>query len=65
MKVKHIIVVFILGVIFVILGSLFEINHWAGAAKLLLAGMILEILGLIMVIWKVFFTEKFKDFLNS
>lgn len=65
MKVKHIIVVFILGVIFVILGSLFKINHWAGAAKLLFAGMILEILGLVMVVWKLFSTEKFKDFLNS
>jgi len=65
MKVKHIIVIFLLGVIFVILGSLFKINHWPGAAKILLVGMILEILGLILVIWKVLTTEKFKDFLNQ
>jgi hypothetical protein len=65
MKVKHIILVFLLGVIFVILGSLFKINHWPGAAKILLVGMILEILGLILAIWKVLTVEKFKDFLNQ
>ena len=65
MKVKHIIVVIILGGIFVILGSFFKINHWPGAAKLLSGGMILKILGLILVMWKVFTTEKFKDFLNQ
>jgi hypothetical protein len=65
MKVKHVIVIFLLGVIFVILGSLFKINHWPGASKILLAGMILEILGLIMVVWKLFSTERFKDFLNQ
>ena len=65
MKVKHIIVIFILGVIVVILGSLFKINHWPGAGKILLVGMILEILGLILVVWKVLTTNKFKDFLNQ
>jgi hypothetical protein len=38
---------------------------WFLPYEALLVGMILEILGLIMVIWKVFSTEKFKDFLNS
>ena len=64
MKVKHIIVVFILGAIFVMIGALFKIQHWPGAAKLLIAGLVFQIVGLAMIIWKILTTDKYREFLD-
>ncbi|UCG28315.1 MAG: hypothetical protein JSV24_02855 [Bacteroidales bacterium] len=64
MKVKHIIVVFILGAIFIMLGALFKIQHWPGAAKLLIGGLAFQIVGLVMIIWKILTTDKYREFLD-
>ena len=64
MKVKHIILIFF-GVLFLMIGSLFKIMHWVGAGVLLLSASVIEVLSIVLAIWKVFTIEKFKDFLNS
>ncbi len=65
MKVKHILVIFLLGVVGVIIGAFFKIQHWPGAATILMISVGLEVLSGILAIWKLLTTKKFKDFLNS
>ena len=64
MKVKHIIILIVLGAIMVLTGAFFKIQHWPGAAKFLLTGFVFEIVGLALIIWKILTTDKFRDFLN-
>ena len=65
MKVKHIIVIFLIAFGLSVLGAVFKILHLQGAPQLLLFSGILNTLGVILSIWKVLTNEKFKDFLNS
>lgn len=63
MKAKQFVVpllIFILGVIFTIIGALFKIQHWQLASEILTLGSILEVLGLIvlMVILIKYFLKK-------
>ena len=39
MKVKHILALFILGLICTVLGALFKIMHWPGAGAMLVVGL--------------------------
>lgn len=65
MKVKHILIVFIIGFVFVIVGSLFKILHLQGAQALLIIGMGGQALGGVLSIWKLIKTKSFKSFLDS
>ena len=65
MKVKHIIVVFALGSALAVLGSLFKILHFPGAANLLIVGMGLNSLSWFLAIWKLVTTKDLKGFLNK
>lgn len=65
MKIKHIITLFILGVIFITIGALFKILHWMYAVELLTIGTILQIIALFIFIGKLFTNKKFKDILNQ
>jgi hypothetical protein len=65
MKVKHIIAIFLLGILITIVGSLFKIQHWPYGGELLTAGSLTESLAILLGIWKLFSTKKFQDFLNS
>ena len=63
MKAKQFVVpllIFILVVIFTIIGALFKIQHWQLASEILTLGSILEVLGLIvlMVILIKYFLKK-------
>lgn len=65
MKVKHILAIIILGVTGVILGALFQIQHWPGSHKILLVSLGLESLGGILMIWKLISIKDFSNFLNK
>ena len=65
MKVKHILAIFILGVIVLDLGALFKIIHWPGAGEMIIVSIVLEILAGILAIWKILTSNRFKEFLNS
>ena len=65
MKVKHILVILILGIILLDLGALFKIMHWPGAGEMITVSFVLEIMVGILAIWKVLTSDKFKEFLNS
>ncbi|MCD4694950.1 MAG: hypothetical protein K8S16_01820 [Bacteroidales bacterium] len=65
MKVKHILAIFLLGVIGATIGVFFKIQHWPGAGFILVVSLSLEVLSGILAIWKLLTIKKFKDFLNS
>ncbi len=65
MKVKHILALYLLGVFIIIFGALFKIQHWPYGAEILSAGSFTEGLAVLLGIWKLLTTQKFKDFLNS
>lgn len=65
MKVKHIIIILLISIIFSVIGALFKIQHWPYGGELLTIGSGLRVIALILGIWKVLTNRKFKDFLNS
>ena len=65
MKVKHILVIFIFGLIILDLGALFKLIHWPGAGEMIIASIVIEIIAGILAIWKILTSDKFKEFLNS
>lgn len=64
MKVKHILAVFILGLIATLLGATFKVLHWQFAPELLVTGTFLQVIAGILGIWKLFTSKAFKEFLN-
>jgi hypothetical protein len=65
MKVKHILVLLILGSTGAVLGALFKIQHWPGASVILMVSILLEVLGGILAVWKLLTIKDFTDFLNK
>jgi len=68
MKVKYIIVIYLIGIIFIVLGALLKILHMQLGLTgniYLSIGSTIEIIGVLLGIWKLFTTKKFKAFLNS
>ncbi|CAM1348582.1 gliding motility protein GldL [Tenacibaculum insulae] len=65
MKLKYIISIFVLGIIFITLGALFKVLHLMLAVELLTFGTILQIIAFILFIIKLFTNKKFKDTLNQ
>jgi hypothetical protein len=64
MKIKHLLVVIIIGFIWTIIGTLFKIQHWPYASEILVIGTLIKVIFGILLIWKILSTDKFKDFLN-
>ncbi len=65
MKTKH--AIFIFGIGFClssIIGALFKIMHWPMGNLILTVGSILEIIGIVLCLYKVLTYPKFEDFLN-
>ena len=65
MKIKHAVIILVLGVFASIAGALFKIEHWTGADALLLSAMALETSGLVLLIVKLLARPGAKQFLNS
>jgi hypothetical protein len=65
MKVKYIIVLFVVSLLVISIGALAKLQHWPWAGPSLIAGMILQCTSYILAIIKALTTKKYKDFLNS
>ncbi len=65
MKYKHIIVVFVLGMIFTTIGALLKIMHWPMASGILTSGMLAEVLACLMLIYKLIVNKNSNDILNK
>ena len=65
MKVKHILVILIIGSLGVATGALFKIQHWPGAGIILILSLCIQLLAGVLTIWKILTVKKYKDFLNS
>ena len=65
MKVKHILTIFILGLICTVLGALFKVMHWPLAPELLSGGTFLQVIAGIIGVCKIYTTDSFKKFLNK
>jgi len=65
MKVKHIIILFLLAYIFESLGFHFKIMHLLGASTLLYISGTLKVIAAVLGIWKVMTMKKYKELLNS
>ena len=64
MKIKHAILLLILGYCCDFAGALFKILHMMYADPLLVVGMILKVAGLLLLAYKLFTHPKAKEFLN-
>jgi hypothetical protein len=65
MKVKHIIVIFLIGIVFMTVGELFKIMHWQGGSMIITISSTLKFIAGLLAIWKVLTMDKLKEFLNS
>ncbi len=64
MKTKHAILIFNIGLLFSIIGTIIKILHLPFSQIILLIGLITELIGVILFLYKLFTYPKFKDFLN-
>ena len=65
MKVKHAIVILILGFLLDLVGATFKIEHWPFADVLILSGLALQAAGLILLLWRLMTSTRLKGFMNS
>jgi hypothetical protein len=69
MKVKTILIVFLIALVITMIGSLFKILHLKlgpiSAGILLLLGILLEMISAFLLLIKLLQTKDFKDFFNS
>jgi len=68
MKTKHALIIFLIGFLINIVGAFCKITHWSFgpiSANIILAiGSIFQTFGVLLLLYKLFTSPKFKDFLN-
>jgi hypothetical protein len=65
MKVKHTIFLIVIGYCIKLFGALQKILHSPSADNILTIATSITILGFILLLYKLFTTDKFKDFMNQ
>lgn len=65
MKVKHIIIIFLIGYILEILGGYFKIMQLMGAPEVFTVAVSLKLVAVVLGIWKLATVKSFNDFLNA
>ena len=65
MKAKHILIIGVLGMIGVILGAFFKIQHWPGGSGIIGISFLIELLAGLLITWKLIKYKGGDDFLNS
>jgi len=65
MKTKTAILIFISGLSFLMIGALFKILHWSGGEFFLVAGIICQTAGLILIAYKLLTHPRLKNFLEE
>lgn len=65
MKYWHILILFLVGLTITIVGALFKILHWPGAALMLMFGMGLKAFSILLLIVKIILNRKSSHILNK
>ena len=65
MKVKHIIILFLLGYILEVLGGYFKIMQLMGAPEVFTVAISLKVVAAILGVWKMFTIKNSNDILNA
>ncbi|WP_333661940.1 gliding motility protein GldL [Chishuiella changwenlii] len=65
MKIKHTLIILAIGIIIWIIGALMKITHLLNANMVLFISTIIEIIGVILFLYKIIKNKSLKDFLNS
>lgn len=65
MRIKHGIILIALGIILVLFGALFKLQHWPGANWLLTIGIFMEAAGVLVLVIRMLRNPGNKAFLNS
>ena len=65
MKIKHTLIILAIGIIIWIIGALMKITHLPNANRILFISTIIEIIGVILFLYKIIRNKGLKDFLNS
>ena len=64
MKTKHAFLIFLTGFLTNIIGAFLKIIHFSNANLFFAIGSTIEIIGAIVILYKLFTYPKFKDFMN-
>lgn len=64
MKLKHALVIFVLGYCFDFIGSCFKIMHWKYGDELIIIATVLKVCGAIFFLFRAVSHPKIKAFLN-
>ncbi len=64
MKVKHAIILLILGFCLDFIGAVVKILHWQGADLMLIVALVIKVTGALVLLVKILTYERLKDFLN-
>ncbi len=64
MKIKYILILLVIAFLTTTVGALFKFLHWSYGNEVLLFGVLIKIIIGIVLIFKLFTTKKFKEFLN-
>ena len=65
MKIKHIVILYVISLLIAGIGAFLKIMHWPGATVIFILAACLQVISYILIIWKVFTSDYFKKFLNS
>ncbi|MDH5475400.1 MAG: hypothetical protein OEX22_06900 [Cyclobacteriaceae bacterium] len=65
MKVKHIVVLYLISELILVSGATFKILHLSGAPELIIVSTAVKTIVVLLAIWKVMSSKKYQDFLNS
>jgi len=64
-RMKYAVLIFIIGIIVCLIGALFKITHWSilgfSGNMMLSIGIFLQILGVLLLLYKLVFSKKPKD----
>ncbi|MBF8457703.1 gliding motility protein GldL [Kaistella sp. G5-32] len=61
MKKIHIVLIFALGLILNLIGALFKITHWENGNILLAVGLSLQLIAVVLFLYKLFTSPRFKN----
>jgi hypothetical protein len=64
MKVKYALMILIVGFAVSVIGALFKVMHWPYAGALLITATLMQVVGSIVLVYKLLTYPKIKDFLN-
>jgi hypothetical protein len=64
MKTKYALIILIVGFVISFIGVLFKLMHWPYASIMLITSTFLQVIGSIILLYKLVTYPKIKDFLN-